>query len=410
MTRWLVLGAALALLGALLGAVGIVFLGILLALVGWLGTFWSSHGLDGVRYERSMPRDRAICGDELALDLSAWNPKLLPLAWLHIEDTATRGLRVREVETTASTIGSHDVLPTTWTLGSYEQVVRHLHVVADRRGAYRLGPARMEVADLFGRRSAESAVESELGFLVRPRMVPVRFRSAEQWPVGMHRARTGLHQDPSLFAGVRPYHPGDPRSRVHWRATARLGTAVSRRYEPSTLRQVLIALDVQTLEGAHWQMRFEAELLESLMVAAASLARRIIEDGGACGVSAVAWTGRSERMAWVSPAAGEARLAAISDMLARMSTFPSAPFGSLLAELPLRLEPATSVLVVSGRDPAPVLGEEVRVSAAGFPVTHIAMGDAAPEHATAAAAAGVRGMIATLSGGWQASDALELTG
>jgi hypothetical protein len=146
------------------------------------------------------------------------------------------------------------------------------------------------------------------------------------------------------------------------------------------------------------------------MVAAASMVRYVIGDGASCGLAAAAWTGRIARIAFVPPATGAAQLALISDVLARMSSFSSAPFETLLTELPRRLTPGTTVLVVSSRDPAPTLAAEVQLMRAGFPVTHVAMGEQRHEWADRASRAGLPGRTAHLPAGWRASDGLELAG
>jgi uncharacterized protein (DUF58 family) len=410
MSRWGWLGLVLAVVGTAAGAPGLILVGAMATLVALLTTVWSKYGLRRVRYERTLPRDRAVWGDEVPLDISVWNAKILPLAWLEIEDFLSDGTVIREVPSQRSERPGYQVLRTTWTLASFEQVIRHFHLVADHRGYFRFGPARLHAADLFGRDISTVEDPAPGGFLVRPRTVPVTLSDPEVAPLGIHRARRGLHEDPALFAGVRPYQMGDPRNRMHWRATARLNRPVVKRFEPAMERQAVIALDVQTTDDAYWMMTFEEELLESLMVAAASLARYVIDDGASCGLAAAAWTGRIARIAFVPPATGAAQLALISDVLGRMSSFSSAPFEVLLNELPRRLTPGTSVLVVSSRDPAPTLAAEVQLTRAGFPVTHMAMGDRRDEWADRANRAGLPGRTAHLPDGWRTSDGLELAG
>ncbi len=410
MSRWGWLGIGLAIVGIAAGAPGVVLVGAMATLVSVLTTIWSKYGLRNVRYERTVPHDRAVWGDEVPLEVSVWNAKILPLAWLEIEDFLADGTMIREIPAERSDRPGFQVLRTTWTLASYEQVIRHFHLVADHRGYFRFGPARLRAADLFGRDISTVEDEAPGGFLVRPRTVPITITDPEVAPLGVHRARRGLHEDPALYAGVRQYQPGDPRNRMHWRATARLGKPVVKRFEPIMMRQSVIALDVQTNDDAYWMMTFEEELLESLMVAAGSLARHVIGQGGACGLAAAAWTGRIARLAYLAPATGAAQLAEISDVLGRMSSFSSAPFESLLNELPRRLTAGTSVLVVSSRDPGPNLAAEVRLAEMGFPVTHIAMGERRSEWADLANRAGLAGRTAHLAAGWRASDDLELAG
>jgi len=409
-SRWGWTGLLLVGGGALGGVPGLLLIGAMMTLVAALTTAWSRFGLRAVRFERRLGRDRVAFGEEIPLEVSVWNAKLLPLAWLEVSDLVSDGAVVRELRLARSERPGSSVMRTLWTLGSFEEVVRHFHIVGDHRGAYRLGPARLQVADLFGRESALREDPGDLGYLVLPRTVPVRLATPEVFPLGGHRARQGLHEDPALFAGVRPYQPGDPRTRLHWRATARTGRPVSKRFEPATLRQTMIALDVQTFEGPHWEMTFDEEVLEGLMVAAASLGRHLITAGGACGLAAYGWTAQRSRLAWVPAGTGEGRLAAIVDTLARMSPFASAPFASLLGELPRRLEPATSVLILSSRNPAQHLGAEIALARSGFPVTHVALGEHADEWAAQARDAGMAALVARLPAGWRASEALDLAG
>jgi uncharacterized protein (DUF58 family) len=289
-------------------------------------------------------------------------------------------------------------------------VTTHLHVTAERRGVYRFGPVRLQVADLFGRDVALRSDEIPDALLVRPRTVPVRLATPELAPLGERRARFGLHQDPALFAGVRPYQATDPRRSVHWRATARLGQPVSKRFEPATVRRTVIALDVQTNEEPYWMMIYDDNALESLIVAAASLARFVLDDGGAVGLAANAWSGSMARTAFVAPNSGQGQLPAILDSLARLSVFASSPFEVLLRDLTARLEPGTSVIVVSGHDPMAGLGVEMRLMSSGFPVTHVALGANRAEWAETARRAGVTARVANLDRGWRDSDALELAG
>ena len=409
MNRWAGLGLGLVLLGAFASQPGVILVGALATLTAWLAGLWTRYGLRGVRYERSVLPDRAVLGDELALDVTIWNDKILPLAWLEADDFVSDGTIIRELPAVHSDRPGFRVLRNTWTLGPFEQVVRHLHVVADRRGVFELGPVRLRVADLFGRDAALAQVETSAIWLVRPRSVPVRLAARDLRAIGERRARFGLHEDPALFAGVRPYQPGDARTRIHWRATARLGQPVSRRFEPTRVHQLVIALDVQTTEP-FWVMAHDEELLEGLIVAAASLTRASLLDGAACGLAAATWTGRSSRTLFVPPSADAGQFGTVSDALARMSQFASAPFELLLSQLAIRLPPGSGVIAISGRDPHAYLATELQLARSGFDVTHVAMGEHAPAWAERARRVGITAQVATLETGWRTSDALDLAG
>lgn len=410
MSRWSWLAAGLLLVGAFSGAPGLLLVGTLLFLSSGLRTLWSRYGLRRVHYERELVRDRVVLGEAVELRISAWNDKPLPLAWLEADDLVTEGTIVRERPTIRSDRPGFSVLRNTWTLGPWERVTTHLHVVPERRGVYRFGPVRLQVADLFGRDVATESTELPDALLVRPRSVPVRLASPELAPLGETRARHGFHHDPALFAGVRQYQAGDPRRSIHWRASARMGRPVSKRFEPATQRQTVIAIDMQTNNEPYWMMIYEEELLESLVVAAASIARFILDEGGAVGIAANAWSGTMARTAFLAPAAGQAQLPAVLDVLARLSVFASAPFELLLGDLPARMGPGTSVVVLSGRQPGPVLTLEARLVASGVPVTHVALGDDRAAFVSVVRKAGLDARAAHLDGGWRNGQALELAG
>ena len=410
MSRSATIGLLLIGLGAVASAPGVILVGSLTILTAWLTTLWSTRGLRRVTYERRLPRDRALPGDEVELVVSIHNDKLLPLAWLQAEDFVSEGTQLKGSHLERSDRPGLDMLRTIWTLAPYERVTRHLTLAVDRAGLHRFGPVRLQVADLFGRETAIEEHVDEDVLLVRPRSVPVRATSPEVAPLGARRSRTGLHEDPALFAGVRPFQAGDPRKRIHWRASARLGQPVSKRFEPATLRESVIALDVQTSDGPFWLMAYDEAVLEGIVVAAASLCRAVLAEGGGVGLAANAWTSTTTRLAFVPPTSGEAQLGRIDDTLARMSPFASAPFENLLSSLPGRLGSGTNVLALSTRDPRPVLAVERRLAASGYAVTHVAYGPERRAWADLARRAGVGAMTASLDADWRTSDSLELAG
>jgi uncharacterized protein (DUF58 family) len=404
------LALAMVVAGAVSRTPGLAVAGLLVALTALLTVLWSRYGLRRVRYERRLASDRAVWGDEVRLDVSVWNDKPLPLAWLAVDDYVTDGASVTGAELAPSERPGLLVLRNAWTVGWFERAVRHLTVRADRRGTFEFGPVRTSVADLFGHGTASEEHSDRTTYIVRPRSVPVRLAAADQHALGTLAARHGLFEDPALFAGVRPYQPGDSQRRVHWRATARVGMPVSKRFDPSRARGVLVALDVQTIPGPHWALHFDEDLLEGLIVAALSLARKAVGDGAAVGLAAAGFSRSIEPQVFLPPRGGEGQLAQIADYLGRLSQTPSAPFEWLLASLPARLTPGTAIQVVSGRDPAPYAGVLARLDASGYPVEYIGMGTSGGAGIRRLRSLGLVSKRASLNPDWRTGDALVLAG
>jgi uncharacterized protein (DUF58 family) len=399
----------LLLLGTFLHVAVAVILAIVILMIEVVRQVWTRFGLTGVTYRRHLERDRVTWGEEIPTTIEVWNRKRLPLAWLRADDDASRGVLVRE---RGLAIGRHGgrVLRNAWTLAPFERVVRHYHVGAETRGVYELGPVELSVGDLFAREAITASRGGIDRFLVRPRTVPTAaLRRRDRWG-GTDRAQLGLTEDPSRFAGIRDYAPGDPLRRVHPRASARLGRPVVKRFEPSRDREVLIALDVQTTPERAWEAIVDAAEVEALFVVAASVARSLARERAAFGLAAAGYHGAESRFALlpVSEAPGQGER--VLDLLARLSDHPSAPFERLLGTVLRAIRSGTTVMVVTARDPSPYLGHLRRIERAGCPVVVIACGPNGAADAGVARAAGFAARTARLDGPWQTATHLAVAG
>ena len=341
------------------------------------------------------------------MTVEVWNRKRLPLAWLRADDDASFGVVVRERELVDSVRGN-GALRNVWTLAPFERVTRRFHVSGERRGVYELGPVDVSVGDLFARQAAMQEVDERARFIVRPRTVGTAgIQRPDQWG-GIERAKAGLTEDPSRFAGVRPYAPGDPLRRVHPRASARLGTPVTKRFEPSRDREVLIVLDVQVQHGPAWEIAFEPEEVEALHVVAASIARTLATERAAFGIAAAGFTGAESRFAHVPISSSGGQAERVLDMLARMSSHPSAPFDRLLALVRRIARPGTTLLVVTARDPTPYAAWFRRLEQGGCRVVVVACGPDGVLDAGRARSAGFSARAVRLNGPWQTATSLDV--
>ncbi len=410
MSGWTLIGLSMVIAGGLSGAPGLLLIGGLTLLSRWLTTLWSRYGLASIGYERRIATNRAVWGDQVALHVEVWNRKLLPVPLLTADDHVTDTLRITGRTLVASERPGQSVLQNSWSLLWYERVIRHLVIDARRRGTFTFGPIRLTVSDLFERGTNSEDRELPAELLVRPRTVPVRAPHTAQAPLGTARSRASLFTDPSRSAGVRRYEPGDPMRRIHWRATARLGEPVSRRYEPVHERQVLLAVDLQTVPGPYWLMLFDDDQVEALCVAAASLARRMLRINTACGLLLGAQLAGGRRWAYLAPSAAASQLGRIEDILARVQPILSLPFERLLGVVPKRLAPGGTVLSLGARDPEPYADRLRRLSRTGYAVTHVTFGPDREAHRSHMAALGIQARVAELSPNWREADALVLAG
>ncbi|HEY7023560.1 MAG TPA: DUF58 domain-containing protein [Candidatus Limnocylindrales bacterium] len=407
------LGAGLVLIvfGALLRAPGLIAVGVIVILIWFLRTLWTRFGLRGVTYERKLGAVRALVGEEIPLELTVRNRKLLPLPWLEVEDFVSEGAQFTDRPLEPSDQPGFAILRTTWTLGWFQRVTRRINVVAERRGIYDFSTVRIRVADLFAPDKVDEEHVDKMRYRIVPRYVPVRAGAPMSQLPGSARVPRGLFEDAALFAGVRPYQPGDALRRIHWKATARLGQPVSRRYDPVYERDVVIALDVQTIPGPFWMMQYEDDILESLCVAAMSLARSLIVGGVACGLAVNAYQQEAiSRSVHISPSSAHSQISVIADQLADLSRWPSLPFATLLHGMGRRIPPTTSVVALTAIDSDDVVYVLNRMARSGRHVQLAAIGRHASDTVARAGALGVPAAVYRLEPNWRTADALKMAG
>jgi len=353
-----------------------------------------------------------VAGDSVDLDVTIWNRKPLPLPWVGADDLVTDGLTIRErpkLERAEERLNL-SILHNAWALAWYERVIRHFHLDDLRRGVYEFGPVHLRVRDILGRAAVDEEQDLPATLVVGPRTAPIRRLRAATAPIGERRARQSLHSDPALFGGVRPFQPGDSLRRVHWRATARLGTPVSRRYEPARGREVVLAIDVQTVEGADWAMVWDDAAFEDLCVTAASLARQLLRDGASVGLAAASFTGTPQRQAWLAPQSAGGQLPRVESILARIGPIASGPFAGMLTWLTRRLPPGATIMILTARDPGSHLPAIRRLRRSGYSVQLIAQGGERTAHASRARSAGIPAFTAEVIPNAEQAEAVLLGG
>lgn len=410
MTGWTALALAMGLVGVVAGVPGLLLVAVATFGYGATTRLWTRYGLTDLVYERRLGSDRAVVGDTVDLDIAVWNRKALPLPWIAADDLVTGGIEVRErkaLELEEAALQRRS-LRNTWALGWYERVVRHYHLDARRRGVFEFGPVRLHIRDLVGRHAVTEERDLPDRLVVGPRTVAVREVGPARAPIGERRARQGLVHDPTLFGGVRPFQPGDTLRRIHWRATARLGRPVSRRWEPARSRQVVLILDVQTLEGPAWAMAWDEDAFEGLCVAAASLARSLLDGGAAVGLAAAGFSGTAQRVAYLPMRSGLAHLGRVTELLARLGPISSGTLGSLLTWLTQRVPAGASLMILTARQPDTIRPTLRRLQASGYAVEVLVLGSGTADLGPARRA-GIPVRTMRVSPTWETADVVELS-
>ena len=212
--------------------------------------------------ERTLAPDRPAAGDAMRLTLRAENGSRLP------------GLQVT-VRGPAGDLGEKDGEVQIESLPSRGARVATAGPWVARRGVHRLPPLRVDAEDPLGLVRARRTLGPAVDVTVYPHLVDltscVLFADLGR---RRDRGRRGL---PTLggaeFRGIRPHHPGEPLSRVDWKATARTGTLMLREMDDLASGDMTIALDgaASHLVGEPPETNFELAVQAAGSVAACAL-------------------------------------------------------------------------------------------------------------------------------------------
>ncbi len=165
-------------------------------------------------------------------------------------------------------------------------------------------------------------------------------------PFGERLAVSPLIEDPLRTAGIRDWQPGDGVQRVHWKATARHQALLSRLYEASQESQVMIFLNVATMER-HWLGHYP-ELMELAISVAGSLAVMCAERRLPVGLIANGFLPGSDQPLRLLPGRSPEQIVHIMELLAAVTAFATEPVEDLLLREARRLPWGATILVVTG--------------------------------------------------------------
>jgi uncharacterized protein (DUF58 family) len=255
-------GAALVVLGGLLGSLDLVRIGLAaVVLVIGAGAFvaWRSpaHARHRINVRRTVLPNPLHVGEtaQVSIHVAAGDSAARArLAGLRFAEQASselsggRALRAR-VERTPSSVD-----------------VRYT-VRAARRGRWTLGPLVVTRGDLFGVVKAPANVGTVAEVAVWPAIVALPAPS-EALVGEPDRVALGARSPSTDDASLRDYREGDDLRRVHWRSSARRGSLLVRSDERAGMRPVTVLLDQPARPAAvEWSISLAASMAVAMLEA-----------------------------------------------------------------------------------------------------------------------------------------------
>lgn len=269
--------------------------------------------LRGVRYSRTLSRDRCYVGENLELIEVLENDKRLFVPWLRLESEFPASFRFRGVTSHHTYLGNvYQTHTSGFSLLPRRRVTRRHFLTCEGRGIFQLSTVFMTSGDLFGFVEQSRSENIKTPLIVYPKLL-----NTSQLPLSWHNwqgdlsVRRWILEDPFLIEGSREYHSGDPTNRIHWKASARTGGLQVFKQGYSADPYVMIVLDMGKVnlgaQGGGGEQ--EAEYAISL---AATCITELIASGVAVGLVHTAHTLKENR---IPPGSGSTQLQILMEAL-----------------------------------------------------------------------------------------------
>jgi uncharacterized protein (DUF58 family) len=374
---WLYGAGFLILLGMILRQRSLSLLGLLTLTTAGGAYLWAKYALGHIAYSRELESERVFPGDHVGMRVRVQNNKLLPLAWIDIEDQVPDNLRIVERETLPSGIPGMDVLRITTAMRWYERVSWRFNVECRARGYYTFGPVVLRSGDLFGFFNRREALDNYANLTVYPRIVTLdQIGIPPRHLFGELSVRRLIITDPSRAVGVREYRPEDEFRFVHWKATARAQTLQTKVFEPTTTAQFGVFLNLDTFE--HYWEGVDYERAEAAIVVAASLATTALAERKTVGMFANGVVGGSDQPLRIRPGRSPEQGSQVLGGLARLNPIASVNFPKLLRAETTRFPWGSTVVVISAIMTDTIAATLAEIAREGHRLVLITLDDVTP--------------------------------
>ena len=231
--------------------------------------WWTGRGLRSVHVKRIFA-EHAFLGERITVQLTLCNTALLPIPWLRLNEALPLGLHTPGFVRRVTSLGPRDRKHFTYDLD------------CRRRGYYPIGPLEAGSGDLFGFAEAQRCPAGVDYLTVYPEIIPLSHLGfPSRAPFGTIKSQQRIFEDPARVAGVREYRTGDSLRQVHWKASARQGGLLVKKYQPAISLQTVILLN---LNRSEYSPRRSFDAPERAIVVAASIANHLVGQRQAVGL------------------------------------------------------------------------------------------------------------------------------
>lgn len=148
-----------------------------------------------------------------------------------------------------------------------EKVKIQTRIKCHYRGEYYVGVNKVEITDFLNLFTITYPMASKLKTCVLPRVLQLEHLSVAPAQTDVKNPmRFSNEAQEELDTEVRKYNPGDSRKRIHWKATAKMGELISRKYQYIPKAQTVVFMDLVKIKDEELKViGYEDKIIESTL-------------------------------------------------------------------------------------------------------------------------------------------------
>ena len=370
---WIIVAVVLALLGSRLGSVPLLMIAVVIMALALVSRWWARYSLARLEYHRSLSAYRVFAGEEIQFFAQLTNRKFLPLPWVQVIDELPREVTPIQGRTNPAPDPMRMTLTSLFSMMWYQRTTRTYTLRCEQRGYFALGPARIRSGDLFGLFTREMRIDEDHYLVVYPPVLPIaQPRLPSRDPYGDVRVRRIFLDDVTRPMGSREYVVGDSLRHVHWKSTARTSRLQTRIFDASTNVNLVLFLDVRTVE--HPLLGTRPHLLELGIVTTTALSNYALERGYPVGVYVNQTSRFTPTTAQVPPARHAEQLDRILEVMAQVHPFPLVSQAEHILGHCRHLPWGTTIVAVTATPDDMTLAALTRLRRSGWAVSLVHIG------------------------------------
>ncbi|MGM0437763.1 MAG: DUF58 domain-containing protein [Bacillota bacterium] len=311
-----------------------------------LAQFWNENIFNKLNIKRDLSKKRGNIGDKIYYEIEIENKKLLPVLGLILKDKVTVGIDFINDSFSQKVPGNNfDLFQDFFSLKWYEKVNRKYDLIPQKRGYYRFGEGNIFYSGIFGFYKNKLFDNNYCELIVYPKVLNANeLRVDLKQLFGSSISEGWVHKDPLNKVGVRPYESTDDIKKINWKSSARHNKLESNVYKPSYDKEVHLFLSTLTTEN--WWEGINSNLLELLIIYAASIANYSLNKGFQIGLYSDGLVKRSASSLKLKPGKGSLHKKTLFSNLAMLQPADRMKFSNILYKEKKNIKNSSTVIVI----------------------------------------------------------------